>query len=65
VELEEIRREKPLWIVRLEAEGKLAEAMVPAPAPWFRAAYFIFGYLALSVGLYLLLIILIYRNYLG
>lgn len=63
VDLEEIRREKPLWIVRLESEGKLAEAMVPAPAPWFRVAYFIFGYLALSVGLYLLLILLIYRNY--
>ena len=63
VELEEIRREKAQWIVRLEAEGKLAEAMVPAPAPWFRVAYFIFGYLALSVGLYLLLIILIYRNH--
>jgi len=63
VELEEERREKPLWIVRLEEEGKLEEAMVPAPAPWFRVAYFIFGYLALTVGLYLLLILLIYRNY--
>jgi len=37
--------------------------MVPAPAPWFRVVYFIFGFLALSVGLYLLLILLIYRNY--
>ena len=37
--------------------------MVPAPAPWFRVAYFIFGYLALAVGLSLLLILLIYRNY--
>ena len=63
VELEEVRREKPLWIVRLEEEGKLADAMVPAPAPWFRVAYFIFGYLALATGLYLLFIILIYRNY--
>jgi hypothetical protein len=26
-------------------------------------AYFIFGYLALAVGLYLLLILLIYRDY--
>ena len=63
VELEEVRREKPLWIVRLEDEGKLEDAMVPAPAPWFRVAYFIFGYLALATGLYLLFIILIYRNY--
>lgn len=62
VELEEIRREKPLWIVRLKEEGKFEEAMVPAPATWFRVAYFIFGYLALSVGLYLLLILFIYRH---
>ena len=65
VELEELRREKPLWIVRLEEEGKLVEAMVAAPALWFRVAYFIFGFLALSVGLYLLVIILIYHNYVG
>lgn len=63
VEFEELRKEKPLWITRLEEEGKLAEAMVPAPASWFRVAYFIFGFLALSVGLYLLLIIVMYRNY--
>ena len=63
VELEEIRREKPQWIARLEAEGKLEAAMVPAPAPWFRVAYFIFGYTALAAGLYLLLVLLIYRNY--
>jgi cytochrome b subunit of formate dehydrogenase len=64
VDLEEIRKEKPLWIGRLEAEGKLAGAVVPAPAPWFRVAYFIFGYLALSLGLYLLVILFIYRHYL-
>jgi hypothetical protein len=63
VELEEVRREKPLWIVRLEEEGKLVEAVVPAPPPWFRVTYFIFGFTALAVGLYLLLILLIYRNY--
>ena len=63
VELEELRREKPLWIVRLEEDGKLEEAMVPAPPRWFRVAYFAFGFLALSVGLYLLVIILIYHNY--
>jgi cytochrome b subunit of formate dehydrogenase len=65
VELEELQREHPMWIVRLEEEGKLAEAIVPAPASWFRVAYFIYGYLALAVGLYLLLILLIYHNYVG
>jgi hypothetical protein len=63
VELEELQQEKPLWLIRLEEEGKLAEAMVPAPAPWFRVAYFIFGFLALGTGLYLLVILIIYHNY--
>jgi cytochrome b subunit of formate dehydrogenase len=63
VELEELEQEKPMWVVRLKEEGKLEKAMVPAPVPWFRVAYFIFGFLALGVGLYLLSIILIYHNY--
>ena len=63
VELEKERREKPLWIVRLEEEGKLEEALVPEPPRWFRVAYFVFGYLAVAVGLYLLLVLLIYRHY--
>lgn len=63
VELEELRHEKPMWIARLQEEGKLEQAIVPAPAPWFRVAYFIFGLLALTVGLYLLLVLLLYRNY--
>jgi cytochrome b subunit of formate dehydrogenase len=65
VELEELQQEKPLWIVRLKEEGKLEEAMVPAPPLWFRVGYFIFGLLALSTGLYLLVIIVIYRHYVG
>jgi cytochrome b subunit of formate dehydrogenase len=65
VELEELQEEKPLWIVRLKEEGKLEEAMVPAPPHWFRVAYFIFGSQALSTGLYLLVIILIYHNHVG
>ena len=63
VELEELQREHPLWIVRLKEEGKLEEAVVPAPPPWFRLAYFIFGFLALGTGLYLLVILIIYHNY--
>jgi cytochrome b subunit of formate dehydrogenase len=63
VELGELQREHPLWIVRLKEEGKLEEAVVPAPPPWFRVAYFIFGFLALGTGLYLLVILIIYHNY--
>jgi cytochrome b subunit of formate dehydrogenase len=63
VELEKEQGEKPLWIARLEADGRLEEAMVPGPPRWYRVMYFIFGYTALAVGLYLLFNILVYRNY--
>ena len=63
VELEKEREEKPLWIARLEEEGRLEEAVVPGPPYWYRVMYFIFGYTALAIGLYLLFTIIIYRNY--
>jgi len=63
VELEKEREEKPLWIARLQEEGRLVEAVVPAPPYWYRVMYFIFGYTALAVGLFLLFTIIIYRNY--
>jgi hypothetical protein len=63
VELEKEMVEKPLWIARLQEAGRLEQAMVPGPPRWYRVAYFVFGYLALAVGIYLLLNIVIYRNY--
>jgi cytochrome b subunit of formate dehydrogenase len=60
VELEKERQEKPLWIARLQ-EGE--EAIVPGPPPWFRILYFVFGYTALIIGLYLPINIFLYRNY--
>jgi cytochrome b subunit of formate dehydrogenase len=63
VELEKEMEEKPLWIARLQEDGRLEEAVVPAPPRWYRILYFVFGYTALAVGLYLLLNILLYRNY--
>ncbi|RJR47893.1 MAG: cytochrome C [Deltaproteobacteria bacterium] len=63
VELEKEREEKPLWIARLREEGKLEEAVVPGPPPWYRVVYFVFGYTALTIGLYLLVTIIVYRNY--
>jgi cytochrome b subunit of formate dehydrogenase len=63
VELEKEKEEKPLWIARLQEEGRLEEAVVPGPPYWYRVVYFIFGYTALIVGLYLLFTIVIYRNY--
>jgi len=63
VELEKEMEEKPLWIARLQEDGRLEEAVVPAPPRWYRILYLVFGYTALAVGLYLLLNILLYRNY--
>ena len=63
VELEKEMEEKPLWIARLQEDGRLEEAIVPAPPRWYRILYFVFGYTTLAVGLYLLLNILLYRNY--
>ncbi|MDD5641870.1 MAG: hypothetical protein PHX53_09490 [Syntrophales bacterium] len=63
VELEKEQEEKPLWIARLQEEGRLQEVMVPGPPSWYRVLYFVFGYSALIVGLYLLFVIIIYRNY--
>ncbi len=63
VELEKEEKEKPLWITRLREAGRLEEAIVPGPPRWYRVLYFIFGYTAMVVGLYLLFTILIYRSH--
>jgi cytochrome b subunit of formate dehydrogenase len=63
VELEKEREEKPLWIARLQEEGRLEQVDVAGPPQWYRTLYLIFGYTALAVGLYLLLNLIVYRNY--
>ena len=63
VELEKEQEEKPLWIARLQEDGRLEEVIVPGPPRWYRILYFVFGYAALAVGLYLLINIFLYRNY--
>jgi len=63
VEVEKELHEKPLWITRLKQEGRLKEIAVAGPPGWYRVLYFIFGYSALAVGLYLLLNIIIYRSF--
>jgi cytochrome b subunit of formate dehydrogenase len=65
VEVEKEMEEKPAWIARLREEGKLEKVAVVGPPLWYRVAYFIFGYTALALGLYLLINIVIYRSYLG
>lgn len=62
VELEKEMQEKPLWIARLKENGRLEKVIVPEPSRWYRTLYFVFGYIALAVGLYLLFIIIRYRH---
>ncbi|MFZ7126525.1 MAG: formate dehydrogenase subunit gamma [Desulfobacterales bacterium] len=55
--------EKPEWVARLKAEGRLEDAAAAAPASWYRVAYFVFGYTALCVGIYLLINAVAYSRF--
>lgn len=55
VPLEEARADHPLWVDRLEREGRLATELVPAPPVWLRLLYFGFGYAVMALGLFLLI----------
>jgi cytochrome b subunit of formate dehydrogenase len=63
VDVEHEGEEKPAWIERLKAEGKLEKLEAPPPASWFRVVYFIFGYTVVFLGIYLLIVLARYRNY--
>ena len=63
VDLKKERQEKPAWIARLEMAGKLQKVAVAGPPQWYRVLYFVFGYTAIAVGLYLLINLVIYRSY--
>ncbi|MEN8174726.1 MAG: cytochrome b/b6 domain-containing protein [Pseudomonadota bacterium] len=53
-DVEHLRDEHPAWIARLEAEGRLDEALVPpAPVP-LRILYFGAGYALIGLGVFLL-----------
>ena len=62
VDLEKEQEERPAWIARLKEDGKIEEIMVAGPPQWYRVLYMIFGFTALTVGFYLLFIILRYRH---
>lgn len=61
VDLEEAMAEKPAWVERLQREGMLLQA--PAPALWYRVAYYIFGYAVVIFGIYLLINGIVYAPY--
>jgi cytochrome b subunit of formate dehydrogenase len=53
--LEEAQDEKPAWVERLRKEGRLETVAAKAPALWYKVIYFVFGYVALAAGVYLLI----------
>ena len=63
VKLKEVMEEKPAWVERLKAEGKLEVSKAVPPAIWYRIIYFIFGYSALAFGVYLLINGIVYSRY--
>jgi hypothetical protein len=63
VPLEEAMEEKPRWVERLKKEGKLEYSRANPPARWYRITYFVFGYMAIVFGIYLLINGIIYSRY--
>lgn len=55
VDLAATRHERPSWVVRLEQDGKLEDALVPEAAARRRALYYLLGYCAIAVGVFLLI----------
>jgi len=55
VSIDEAEEEKPAWVDRLRKQGKLETAGAEAPVSWYRAIYFVFGYIVLIFGVYLLI----------
>jgi len=60
--LEEVEEEKPAWVERLKKEGRLDTVAAKAPALWYKVIYFIFGYVALATGIYLLIMGIAYSG---
>ena len=55
--------EKPVWVERLQASGRLGQLVASPPAPLYRAAYFLFGYAVIGLGMYLLVNAILYLPY--
>jgi cytochrome b subunit of formate dehydrogenase len=55
VDLDAARHERPAWIARLEQSGKLGGALVAESGSGLRTVYYLFGYTAIVVGVFLLI----------
>jgi len=54
-DLEKTRHERPAWVKRLEAAGKINDVLVPEAGIGRRVVYYIIGYLAVVSGIFLLI----------
>ena len=55
VDVEDAKHERPTWIARLEHAGSLQSALVSGPSAAGRAIFYVFGYLAVATGVFLLI----------
>jgi len=55
VDVEDAKHERPTWIARLEHAGSLQRALVSEPSAAGRAVFYVFGYLAMATGVFLLI----------
>lgn len=55
VDLDAARHERPAWIARLEQNGKLGGALVTESGSGLKIAYYLFGYTAIVIGVFLLI----------
>ena len=50
-----IQHEKPAWVTRLEEGGRTKDLMVKEASVGLRVLYYIVGYAAMAVGVFLLI----------
>ena len=55
VSLDAARQEKPAWIARLEQNGQLDAALAPKANRQLRLLYYLIGFTAVGIGIFLLI----------
>jgi hypothetical protein len=55
VDLHAAHEERPAWIARLEQSGTLAGALVTESGSGLKIVYYLFGYAAIMIGVFLLI----------
>ena len=63
--LDAVRHEKPAWIDRLEKNGELDSVLVTEAMPGQQILFYVFGYAAVAVGLFLLIGALVNTPYIS